>query len=98
MKRVWVIVIAVLLMITVGCGNTTETQKVSLQEEVSTGISVEDQDSVPVDGSSLFQPVKGSEQNQAFVPALGMKQLSDEYTSTSPCSFYVPDMPPTLEQ
>lgn len=63
MKRVWVIVIAVLLMITAGCGNTVETQEVSLSEELSTGISVEDQDSVPVDGSSLFQPVKGSEQD-----------------------------------
>ncbi len=63
MKRVWVIVIAALLMITAGCGKTAETQEVSLPEEISTGISVEDQDSVPVDSSSLFQPVKGSEQN-----------------------------------
>ncbi len=63
MKRVWVIVIAVLLMITAGCGNTAETQEVSLPEEISTGIPVEDQDSVPVDDSSLFQSVKESEQN-----------------------------------
>lgn len=63
MKRVWVIVIAVLLMITAGCGKTAETQEVSLPEEVSTEIPVQDQDSAPVDGSSLFQPVKESEQN-----------------------------------
>lgn len=81
MKRVWVIVIAVLLMITAGCGNTAETQEVSLPEEISTGISVEDQDSVPVDGSSLFQPVKGSEQNmdqQADAEIVDIEKENDQ--------------------
>ena len=81
MKRVWVIVIAVLLMITAGCGNTAETQKVSLPEEISTGISVEDQDSVPVDGSALFQSVKGSEQNmdqQADAEIVDIEEKNDQ--------------------
>ena len=81
MKRVWVTVIAALLMITAGCGKTAETQEVSLPEEISTGISVEDQDSVPVDGSSLFQPVKGSEQNmdqQADAEIVDIEEENDQ--------------------
>ena len=63
MKRVWVIIIAALLMITTGCGKKADLQEVSLSEVFSTEISVEDEDSVPLDDSSLFQPVEGSEQN-----------------------------------
>lgn len=81
MKRVWVIVIAVLLMITADCGNTAETQKVSLPEDVSTEVFVEDQDSVSVDDSSLFQPVKGSEQNmdqQAGAEIVDIEEKNDQ--------------------
>lgn len=84
MKRVWVIVIAVLLMITAGCGKTAETKKVSLPEEISTGISVEDQGSVPVDDSSLFQPVKGSEQNmdqQADAEIVNVEEETDQQSA-----------------
>lgn len=63
MKRVWIIIIATLLMITAGCGRTAKLLEITMPEEISTEISVEDQDTVPVDGSSLFQPVKESEQD-----------------------------------
>lgn len=44
MKRVWIIIIAALLMITAGCVKTAETQELSPPEEISTEVSVEDED------------------------------------------------------
>lgn len=82
MKRVWVIIIAVLLLITAGCGKTADLQKVSLSEVFSTEISVEDEDSVPVDGSSLFQPVEGSEETvmdqQADAEIVDVEEKTDQ--------------------
>lgn len=81
MKRVWIIIIAALLMITAGCGRTAETQEVSLPEEISTGISVEVQDSSTLDESSLFQPVEGSEQNvdqQADAEIVDIEEKNDQ--------------------
>ena len=72
MKRVWIITIAALLMITAGCGKTAETQELSPPEEISTEVSVEDEDNLPVDDSSLFQPVEG--------PQISLAQQSDVET------------------
>ena len=69
MKRVWIIIIAALLMITAGCVKTAETQELSPPEEISTEVSVEDEDNLPVDDSSLFQPVEG--------PRISLAQQSD---------------------
>ena len=81
MKRVWVIIITVLLVITAGCGKMAETHEVSLPEEISTGIPGEDQDSAPVDDSSLFQSVEGSEQNmdqQADAEIVNVKEENNQ--------------------